>query len=291
MGDRGAHIGIAQLGQHRTVAVLHHGMDHALGVQHDLDILGPGLKQPAGLHDLQPLVHHGGRVHRDLAAHDPVRMAAGLLGRDPGQLLRRQRAKGAAGGGQQDLFNAEPGRARAGIGEVKTGRQALEDRVMFAVDRQQFGPVVARRVHKQPARHDQGLLVGQQHALAGPGRGQGGQQSGRPDNGRHDIIHLGQRGHTRHICRPGQHGNLRGLLLQPSRKLQGGLLVRHHRILGAMFQALLKQPVHIGVGGQGQDPVAGGVAGRDRQRVDPDAAGGTQHGQRLQAGAPGKWAG
>ena len=45
------------------------------------------VEQPVRLDHLQALVHHGGRVDRDLAPHDPVRMRAGLLGRHRVELL------------------------------------------------------------------------------------------------------------------------------------------------------------------------------------------------------------
>jgi hypothetical protein len=48
-------------------------------------------------------------------------------------------------------------------------------------------------VHEQRAAHHQGLLVGQQQTLAGPGGRQTGRQTGRSDNRPHDGIHIRMR--------------------------------------------------------------------------------------------------
>ena len=80
MGYGRAHIRVAHLGQHRAVLVFDHGMNHALRVHHDLNQRGPGIEQPAGLDHLQPLVHHGGGIHRDLAPHVPIGMAQACSG-------------------------------------------------------------------------------------------------------------------------------------------------------------------------------------------------------------------
>jgi len=60
MGDGRAHIGIAELGQHRTIAVGNQGVDNTLRVNHHFDKIRCHAKQPAGFDQLQALVHHGG---------------------------------------------------------------------------------------------------------------------------------------------------------------------------------------------------------------------------------------
>lgn len=76
--DGGAHIRRAQLGQHRSVGKLHHGMDHRLGMHHRLQRVRRHAEQVVGLDELQSLVHHGGAVHGDLAPHSPGRMGQHL---------------------------------------------------------------------------------------------------------------------------------------------------------------------------------------------------------------------
>ena len=60
ISDGYAHVGRAELRHHRGVKVLHHGMDHALRMNHHLDLCGCHGKQKACLDHLQRLVHHGG---------------------------------------------------------------------------------------------------------------------------------------------------------------------------------------------------------------------------------------
>ena len=72
-----------------------------------------------------------------------------------------------AGAGQQDLADPRPGQiAETGLA-LHVDRQALEDGVVFAVDGQQLGAMLAHRLHEEGAGHHQRLLVGQQNALAG----------------------------------------------------------------------------------------------------------------------------
>lgn len=40
----------------------------------DVNVVVGGAEQVVRLDDLEPLVHHGGRVHGDLGAHRPVRV-------------------------------------------------------------------------------------------------------------------------------------------------------------------------------------------------------------------------
>src|SRR5690606_36973879 len=86
VGNGGAHVRVAQLSQHRAIDVIHQRMHHTLRMHHHLDLLGPGVEQPAGLDQLQPLVHHARRVDGYLLTHGPVGMGAGLRGGDLCQL-------------------------------------------------------------------------------------------------------------------------------------------------------------------------------------------------------------
>jgi hypothetical protein len=79
----------------------------------DVDLFRRGIEQPVRLDHLEALVHHGGGVDRDLAPHAPVRMGAGLLGRDAFEIGQRRVAERAAGSGQQEAMDAAGGRPRA----------------------------------------------------------------------------------------------------------------------------------------------------------------------------------
>mmetsp|Transcript_2784 Transcript_2784/g.5029 ORF Transcript_2784/g.5029 Transcript_2784/m.5029 type:complete len:259 (+) Transcript_2784:74-850(+) len=72
--DGQAHVGPSQLGQARRVLRLDHGVDDRLGVDDDVDVVVGGAEEVVRLDDLQPLVHHGGAVQRNLGPHVPIRM-------------------------------------------------------------------------------------------------------------------------------------------------------------------------------------------------------------------------
>ncbi len=86
--DGHRHIRHPQLGHHRVVLILDHGVDDALPVDHHLDAVLRQIKEPGRLDDLQALVHHGGGVDGDFGAHVPVGVAQGLLPGDGRKLLR-----------------------------------------------------------------------------------------------------------------------------------------------------------------------------------------------------------
>ncbi len=100
--------GAAQLRQHRAVHVLDQRVHDALRVHEDLDLRGRHAEQQARLDQLQPLVHQGRRIDRDLAAHVPVRMRTGPPGvalasasarQCRGRVRRRRSAAAAQPGG------------------------------------------------------------------------------------------------------------------------------------------------------------------------------------------------
>ena len=93
IGYGGAHIRVAQLGQHTAIHVLHEGMNHTLGVNDHLDLIGARIEQPARLDHLQPLVEKGRRVDGDFRSHVPGRVVQHLLQGDLLQLLARRRAE------------------------------------------------------------------------------------------------------------------------------------------------------------------------------------------------------
>ena len=97
IGDRHPHVRRAELGQHRAVAIAHHRMDHRLRMDDDLDLLRRQPEQQVRLDQLEALVHHGGRIDRDLGAHVPVGMGQRLLRRGLGHVGQRPVAERPAG--------------------------------------------------------------------------------------------------------------------------------------------------------------------------------------------------
>ena len=116
--DRRAHVGVAELGDDRAVRVFDHRMHHALRMNHDLDLLRRRAEQPVRFDDFERLVHHGRRIHRNLAPHDPVRMGAGLVRGHAMQLCQRRFAERTAGGRQQHPAHA----VAAHVPENESGR-------------------------------------------------------------------------------------------------------------------------------------------------------------------------
>ena len=97
-------------------------------MDHDLDALGLEVEKPARLDHLEALVHEACGVDADLAAHGPLRMSDGLLGGDA--LKIRAAAERAAGGCKDDP------RPRPRL--FSRAREALEDRIVLAVDGQKL---------------------------------------------------------------------------------------------------------------------------------------------------------
>ena len=177
VGDRNRHVGLGHLGDHRAVDHLDHRMNDALRMDDDRDALGGKIEQPARLDYFEPLVHQGRGIDRDLVAHPPGGMVERLGDGYRREAIGRQAQKRAARRGQNDAL--ERGAAAS--------FQALENRVMLAIDRQQAYAAFAHRGRHHLARNNQHFLVGERDILARRDRGQGGTESERADQGRnHD---------------------------------------------------------------------------------------------------------
>ena len=122
-------------------------------------------------------------------------MRTGLIRRHIGQQLGSHGAKRPAGRRQQYAPHALAGKAA-----LKPRRQRLENRIVFAVNRQNRGATETDRIQKYRPGHHQGLLVRQQDALAGACRTQCGTQPRRADDRGDHGIHLAC---LRHLDRRG----------------------------------------------------------------------------------------
>jgi hypothetical protein len=166
------------LGQHRAVDELDHRVDDRLGVHDDVDPLEGDAEQPVGLQDLEPLVHEGGRVDRDLRPHPPRRVAERLLDRHGLERRTGRPAEGTTRRGQHeaaDLAGRRPGKT-------------LEERAVLGVDREQAHAVLARGARHERARHHQRLLVGERDGTPGPDRGERGHEARGPHQRRDDDV-------------------------------------------------------------------------------------------------------
>ena len=140
--NRQAHVGDAQLRDHRSVAQLDHRVHDRLRMDHDVDLARRHAEQPPRLDHLEPLVHQRRRIDGDLPAHLPGGMPQRVFRRDAVEILGRQRSERTAGRGQDQPphFVAAP------------AVQALMDGVVLAVDRQDRHALAARGVHHQRRR-------------------------------------------------------------------------------------------------------------------------------------------
>ena len=134
---------------------------------------------PKGPVKLEAFVEKRGRVHGDLAAHLPSGVLERLPRGDRSEAFRRPGAKGAAAGGQQEAGNL--------LGPAPF--KALENRVVFAVNRQDADALASRSFHDGFARQHEDFLAGHGQILAGAERGQRRGEPGGADNG--DQHHVG----------------------------------------------------------------------------------------------------
>ena len=104
VGDRHAHVRVAEVGERRAVAQADQAVDDRLRVHDDVDPLVRDAEQVVGLDQLEPLVHQRRRVDRDLAAHPQVGMRERLVDGDVARArpacargMGRRRRSGSAG--------------------------------------------------------------------------------------------------------------------------------------------------------------------------------------------------
>ena len=143
-------------------------MDHALPLDHDVDVLLPDSEQPAGLDDLKALVHKRCAVYCDPSPHVPGRMLKGVGCGDPFELLPALSVKSAAGGGEDELFDLFP----------PACLKALEYCAVFAVDRDYLRPVSGGGSHHVLSGYDERFLVRKSEPPAAGDGGQRGNESG-----------------------------------------------------------------------------------------------------------------
>src|SRR5882762_2105 len=220
-------------------------MDHALRMDDYLNLLRTRSEQPARLDDLQSLVHHGRRIHRYLASHDPVRMRTGLVRRHAVQLRTRTPPEGSARSGEKDP--ADP--FCDGLAG-REGRKALENCVVLAVYGQQHRPAGPHRLHEHGARDHQRFLVCEEKLLACSRSGERGAKPRRSNDGGHDAVDSGQRSHFDESGLPREYPATQTgsgeALVQPRRE-RG---IRHAGVVGAVELAQLCQLIDLPIGGQ-----------------------------------------
>ena len=122
VGDRHAHVRVAEMRERGAVAQLDQAVDDRLRVHDDVDLLVRRAEQVVGLDQLEPLVHQRRRVDRDLAAHRPRRVGERLLDRDVLEVLALEAAERAARGGQDQAVDGARGARRRAAGAAPNAR-------------------------------------------------------------------------------------------------------------------------------------------------------------------------
>jgi hypothetical protein len=135
--------------------ILDEGVHDALGVHDDADPFGRNVEEPARLDDLEPLVHEGRRIDRDLRPHRPVRMPERLLGRRLRERVVRPRPEWSARGGEPE---------RADLRRILAPK-TLVDRAVLAVHGEDRGTGLAGARHDEGTADDESLLVGEGDVL------------------------------------------------------------------------------------------------------------------------------
>ena len=80
--------GWTELGDYRAVQKLHHRVHDRLRMHHHIDLFRIQIKQPSRFDHLQGLIHHCGRIDRNLRAHVPGWMRQGIFNGHCLQLAR-----------------------------------------------------------------------------------------------------------------------------------------------------------------------------------------------------------
>ena len=128
-------------------------MDHALRVHHHLNLAFRHIEKPPGFHNLQSLVKHAGRIHRDFGAHIPVGVLQSLSPRSFPNVLFLPRSERSSRSRQQNLLRLVFSRSL----------EALKNGAVLTVHRQDGPSLLFRLFHYQVPPCDQGFLVSQQH--------------------------------------------------------------------------------------------------------------------------------
>ncbi len=271
MGDGHAHVGRPELGQDRAVDIFDETVDQTLRMDQDGEPIRAHAEEMLGLDELEPLVHEGRGVDRDLGAHRPGRVADRLLGRHPRHLGKRAGAERAARCGQDD-----PPDARAAL-------EHLEDCIVFGIDRQEHGAAArGGRCHQDSGRN-QRLLVGKGDRRSGLDGGKRRGKAGRAHDGRdHEVGRKAGGRHQR--IGPGfglDSGAGKG-------RAQGGKRGRlgHHGQARPVPEREVRESLPIPASGQDLHPEPVRIAGDEVERRGADRAGRTKDDDTLHAGLP-----
>ena len=181
VGDRHAHVGVAEMRQRGAVPEAHHGVHDGGRVDDDLDPVVREVEEEVRLDQLEPLVHERRRVDRDLRAHAPGRMRERVGRLDVGEVGAAAAAEGPARGRENEGVDGLRGVAV----------EKLERGGVLGVHGEQppSSPLPGR--HGQVAARDQALLVRKREVDAPLQRPEGRREAGEAHDRVEDDVGLG----------------------------------------------------------------------------------------------------
>ena len=233
--DGKAHIRLADLGKNRSVAELHHGMYQTLRLYHDADFFHRHTEQKTCLDHLQTFVYQCRGVDRDFRSHAPVRVLQCILRAHIFQFFPLFAAERPAGSSDPKLVDFS----------VLPALQALEQRAVLAVNRENLHMVFRCQRHNQMPGRDQRLLIGQRNVLSCLYGCHSRTDSDHPDNRGDQNIrfrHLRQFDQSVHA---GCHTGIR--ICNPHPQIRRRLFASGNRQKRMEFPHLLFQKLHIPV--------------------------------------------
>ena len=126
-------------------------MYHRLRMHQHLYFLHRYIKQPTCLYHLKALVHHAGRVNRNLRAHFPIGVLKRLSGCHTLHLFVSHGAKRSTAGSKQQFLNAI----------TRLTHQTLEDGRVLTIYWQNRHLIMLRQSTDNFTRYDQSLFISQ----------------------------------------------------------------------------------------------------------------------------------
>lgn len=243
-------------------------MNDRLGVYQHRYPFGRYAEQPVRLDHLESFIDQRGAVDRDLVAHPPLGMLQCLFHRYVSQLLAAAVAESSAAASDD-----QPSHGRL------FSRQALEDRRVFRVDRDDRGFVPGCQRHHVTAARHQRFFVGQRHLFACFDRRYRRHQAGVAHQGVHDYIDL-----------PALYdlpqGFLAGIYLdrRAVERLPQGVVspfVGDHHAVGVELHGLPGEPLPVAMGRKGRDLEQSGIFPNDVEGLYSDGSGRSEQGDSL----------
>ena len=193
-------------------------------------------------------------------------MGDGLLGSDAAERVGGPLAERAAGGRQHEALDRV----------ARLADEALEQRRVLRVDRDDDGAGPRGGGLDERAGHDERLLVGEGDRLAGLGGRERGAEAGGPDDGRDHDVDLGRLGELTDGVGAG--GDLDVGVGEGVAEVPEAGLVGDHGALGTNAAGLLREFLPARAGRERRDPELVREERGDLERLDADRARRAEHG-------------